>query len=127
PDVAGGFVHKITGFVEMAAGDQTDAMPPDQPHQPEARSRLDRPVAGIALLRTVEEQRAVEKPGEAPPSGLAHDGLEPAGLRRLGGLAAAEQQRVEADQAIARNFLDPAVGAEMAMPAPQPLVTDRLG
>src|SRR6266446_10242229 len=89
------------------------------------RPRLDRPIPGIALIRAVEKERAVEKPRDLPSPGIAHHGLEPFGLRRLLGIAAAEEQCIVPDQAIVLDILDPPVRVEMSPPPPQPRVVDR--
>lgn len=77
-------------LVQVAAGDEGNGMA-CQLDQPKARLRLDRPISGVALVRAVEKQRAVEKPGDLPSPGVIHHGLEPAGLCRLFGVAAAEK------------------------------------
>ena len=68
----------------------------------------------------------MEKPGEAAIIRLRHDSFQPAELRLFFGLAAADQQRIEPDQAPTLDILDPAVGAEMVCPSRQPLGIDRL-
>src|SRR2546429_2618151 len=47
-------------------------------------------------------------------------------LSRSGGLAAAEQQGVEADQAPSGDVAHPAIAVEVAPPALEPLLVDRL-
>src|SRR5207247_11338426 len=69
PDVTGALVAEIMGFVQVAAGDEGNAMAAGQIEEPRTRLRLDRPIPGIALVRAVEKQRAVEKPGDLPSPG----------------------------------------------------------
>src|SRR5438132_831582 len=97
PDVADALVPKIIRLVQVAAGDEGNGMAAGQLEEPRTRLRLDRPIPGIALVRDVEKERAVEKPGDLPSPGIAHDALEPAGLHRFFGVAAAEEQRIEAN------------------------------
>jgi hypothetical protein len=68
----------------------------------------------------------MQEPGERPPLRLVHHGFEPFGLLALGRAAAAEQQRIEADQPPAGDVAHPAVETEMPPPAVDPLVIDRL-
>jgi len=60
PDVTGALVEEIIGFVQVAAGDEGNAMATGQIEELRTRLRLDRPIPGIALVRAVEKQRAVE-------------------------------------------------------------------
>src|SRR5271170_5762660 len=122
--------YYLMRFVQMAAGDQAHPIAPHQCHQPRARLRLDRPVAGIGFLGVVEKQRLVKKPGNRPTGRLRHDRVEPGVLRRLLRQAAVEQHGVEPDDAptpgVLVDIFDPPVGAEMEMPAGQAFAVDRL-
>src|SRR5271170_902874 len=122
--------HYLMRFVQMAAGDQAHPIAPHQRHQPCARLRLDRPVAGIGFLGAVEKQRLMEKPGDRPTGRLRHKRVEPSVLRRFFRQAAVEQHGVEPDDAPTPgalvDILDPTVVAEMQMPAGEPFAVDRL-
>jgi len=63
----------------------------------------------------------MQEPDEPPPLRFMHHGFEPVGLLTLGGLAAAKQQRVEADQPPSGDVADPAIALEVAPPAREPL------
>jgi hypothetical protein len=68
----------------------------------------------------------MEEPGDVPLPGFADDGFEPVGLSRLLAPVAAEEQRIEPDQTIVLDILDPPVRAEIFAPALESFVVDRL-
>ena len=101
-------------------------MPPHELDQPRARRRLHGPVSGVRFVGAVEKQRPVQKPGDPTTLGMLHYRIEPGRLSCFLRVAAAEQHRVEADEANALDILDPAVQAEIGSPPRQPLVGHRL-
>src|SRR5215831_335849 len=105
PQVTALVILEIICLVQMAAGYEADRVAPYQFDETSARPRFDRPVARIAFIGAVEEQRLVQEPGEASALGIRHRGLEPGRLRRLLGATAAEQHRIEPDQAEALDIL----------------------
>jgi hypothetical protein len=91
-----------------------------------SRLRFNRQVSGIAFVGAFEKQRAMEKPGDAPPFGLVHDRLGAVRLHPFSTLPAAEQQSVEPDETPFVDILDQSVGTEMSAPAPEPFLCDPL-
>src|SRR5260370_734249 len=89
PDIARALTGEITRFVQMSAGDEGNSVPPHQSQKRSARLGLDRPIAGVALVRAVEEQRSVQEPGNPSLSCVDHCLFEPRCLRVLLRFAAA--------------------------------------
>src|SRR5437660_1777036 len=110
----------------MAAGDQYNRVPPYQRHQLSPRLWLYRPIAGIRLVGAVEKQRPMQKPGDLTAGGLFHYRVEPGCLHRLLAAGAAEQHRIEPDEANSLDILDPPVRPENGAPSRQPFVGKRL-
>jgi hypothetical protein len=68
----------------------------------------------------------VQKPGNPPLAGSEHGFVEPRHLCRLVRDAAAEDQRIEPDEAPAGDILNPPIGPEPGSPTLQPHVIDGL-
>src|SRR3954470_20010616 len=115
PDVARPAEAAVERAVHVPARHDGDAAAPQKSEEPRARFGPDRPVApGIALVRMVDEQRLMEKPGKLPAARRPHRLLEPLELPLLLGLAAAEEERVEPQQAPAPDVAKPVIRTEMA-------------
>jgi hypothetical protein len=74
----------------------------------------------------LDKQRPVQEPSEPAIFRLVHGLREPAELRLLLRIAAAEQQCVETDQTPTLDVLEPAVRADMLAPSGEPLGIDWL-
>src|SRR6185503_4699904 len=98
PDVAASVDRRVAPFVQVARSNERDAMAIDQVEQPRTRTRLHRPIAGIAFGARFDEERTMREPRETPPARVCHRGVEPVELLCLFGASVAAQHRVEADQ-----------------------------
>src|SRR5436190_12586289 len=110
----------------MTGGDQRDVVTLDQFEERRTRWRLYRPIAGIAFVRTFDEQRPVREPGDLASIGRRERLTQPFELASLFIIAAAEEHRIEPDQPPILDIARPPVSSEMSPPAIEPLGVHRL-
>src|SRR6185437_2639284 len=126
PDIARALDRGLVRLVQMAGADERYIVAAEAVEPRLALRGLDRPIPGLGGGGRFEEERLVHKPGELAPASAVHRRVEPGRLFVLLLRAAADQQRVEADEPPPPEIDEPAIVADLGAPLGEPRRIDRL-